>query len=189
MPSHCHVTMNSEARYKGQLFVVASLIIAITTMHYLTHRDEAYQHIFFRELYFIPIMLAGFWFGFKGGISASLLITALYMPFVLLPDGDFSARSFENLMEILLFNLVGGVLGWLRDRENRIRRSSERWTVWRPWAGRSPALPMRNYLVIDPSYDVAMYVHMAMVFSQAGLVFILVIISVFKPWNKTGITW
>jgi signal transduction histidine kinase len=109
--------MNSQTRYKGQLLVVASLIISITMMHYLTHRDEALQHIFFRELYFIPIMLAGFWFGFKGGISASLLITALYLPFVLLPAGNFSARSFGNLMEILLFNLVGGVLGWLRDRE------------------------------------------------------------------------
>jgi signal transduction histidine kinase len=109
--------MNSETRDKGQLFVVACLIISITTMHYLTHRDEAFQHIFFRELYIIPIMLAGFWFGLKGGLSASLLVTALYLPFVLLPVGDFSARSFGNLMEILLFNLVGGVLGWLRDRE------------------------------------------------------------------------
>ena len=86
-------------------------------MHYLTHQDEAFHHIFFRELYFIPIMLAGFWFGLKGGLSASLLITALYLPFVLLSGGNFSAQSFGNLMEILLFNLVGGVLGWLRDRE------------------------------------------------------------------------
>ena len=78
MPSRCRLTMNSQTRYKGQLLVVASLIISITLMHYLTHRDEAFQHIFFRELYFIPIMLAGFWFGFKGGISSSLLITALY---------------------------------------------------------------------------------------------------------------
>jgi hypothetical protein len=48
---------------------------------------------------------------------------------------------------------------------------------------------MRNYLTIDPSYDVAMYVHMAMVFSQAALVFFLVILSVFKPWGKTGMNW
>ena len=60
-----------------------------------------------------------------------------------------------------------------------------------PWLERvaETSLTMRNYLVIDPSYDVAMYVHMAMVFSQAALVFFLVILSVFKPWGKTGMNW
>jgi len=118
--------MNSGTRHKGQFLFIACLIISITLMHYLTHRDEAFQHIFFRELYFIPIILAGFWFGLKGGLSVSLLVTALYLPFVLMPTGDFSAQSFGNLMEILLFNLVGGLLGWLRDRElshqDRLRR-------------------------------------------------------------------
>lgn len=115
-PSHRRFAMNSQIR-KGQFLFIACLIISITLMHYLTHRDEALRHIFFRELYFIPIMLAGFWFGLKGGLSVSLLITVLYLPFVLMPAGEFSAQSFGNLMEILLFNLVGGLLGWLRDRE------------------------------------------------------------------------
>lgn len=117
MPLSPLTTMNRITRYTCQFLLIGGLIVSITLMHYLTHRDEAFQHIFFRELYIIPIMLAGFWFGFKGGISASLLVTALYLPFVLLQVGDFSAHTFGSLMEILLFNIVGGVLGWLRDRE------------------------------------------------------------------------
>jgi two-component system sensor histidine kinase HydH len=109
--------MNRPTRNTWQFLFIAALIISITLMHYLTHLDKAFQHIFFRELYIIPIILAGFWFGFKGGLSAALLVTALYLPFVLLPLSEFSAQTFGSLMEILLFNLVGGALGWLRDRD------------------------------------------------------------------------
>jgi hypothetical protein len=60
-----------------------------------------------------------------------------------------------------------------------------------PWLGRmaETSLRMRSYLLTDPAYDAAMQVHMAMAFGQAVLVFILVLLSVFKPWGKTGINW
>ena len=109
--------MKRTLPYTWQFLFVAGLIIAITLLHYLTHQEKAFQHVFFRELYIIPIMVAGFRFGFKGGLSASLLVTAFYLPFVLFEGGDFSAHTFGSLMEILLFNIVGGALGWLRDRE------------------------------------------------------------------------
>jgi signal transduction histidine kinase len=39
----------------------------------------------------------------------------------------FSAHYFGNIMEIILFNLMGGLLGWLKDREteqqNRLRQA------------------------------------------------------------------
>jgi len=109
--------MTRATRNTWQFLLIGALIVAITLMHYLTHQDKAFQHVVFREIYIIPILLAGFWFGFKGGLSASLLVSALYLPFVLLAGGDFSAHTFGSLMEILLFNIVGGMLGWLRDRE------------------------------------------------------------------------
>jgi K+-sensing histidine kinase KdpD len=35
----------------------------ITFLHYSTQMDRNLQHAFYRELYFLPIVLAGFWFG------------------------------------------------------------------------------------------------------------------------------
>lgn len=59
-----------------------------------------------------------------------------------------------------------------------------------PWLDRmlqsSPA-PGR-YMEIDPGYTASMQVHMAMAAVQALLVFVLVVISVFKPWGRTSAT-
>jgi len=60
-----------------------------------------------------------------------------------------------------------------------------------PWLERmaETSLKMRSYLLADPAYDAAMQIHMAMAFGQALLVFFLVLLSVFKPWGRTGINW
>ena len=63
------------------------------------------------------------------------------------------------------------------------------WVI--PWL-RSMAetsLKLRGYQLVDPTYDLSMYIHMIMAASQAVLVFIIIVFSVFKPWGKTGIKW
>lgn len=99
------------------IVLIVTLVTLITFLHYLTRIDEGLYHVFYRELYFLPIILSGFWFGLRGGLSTSLAITALYVPFVLIPLENFNVHDFGNLMQIVLFNIVGGVLGLLRDRE------------------------------------------------------------------------
>ena len=94
------------------------LVIVVTLMHYQTAPDAGIQHVIFRELYFLPIILAGFWFGLRGGLTTSLIISFLYGPLILTNTDNFSAHDIGNIMEVFLFNLVGGLLGWLKDREN-----------------------------------------------------------------------
>lgn len=97
---------------------IITLIIFVTLMHYKTAPDADIRHVFFRELYFLPIILAGFWFGLRGGLTTALIISFLYGPLILIGTDKFSAHDIGNIMEVLLFNLVGGLLGWLKDREN-----------------------------------------------------------------------
>lgn len=99
------------------------LIIAITALHYLTLREETVRHLVYRELYFLPIILLGLWFGLGGGLIASLLITVLYIPSI--PSWSSSALMEHNLgyfLEIILFNVVGPLVGWLRNREFQLSR-------------------------------------------------------------------
>ncbi|MFC1827477.1 PAS domain-containing sensor histidine kinase [Thermodesulfobacteriota bacterium] len=97
---------------------IITLVIVVTLMHYQTAPDAGIQHVIFRELYFLPIVLAGFWFGLRGGLTTSLVISFLYGPLILTGTDNFSAHDIGNIMEVFLFNLVGGLLGWLKDREN-----------------------------------------------------------------------
>jgi signal transduction histidine kinase len=97
--------------------VIGTLVFVITLLHYQTAPDAGIRHVIFRELYFLPIILAGFWFGMRGGLATSLVISLLYGPLVLTSSDKFSAHDIGNIMEIFLFNLIGGLLGWLKDRE------------------------------------------------------------------------
>jgi len=60
-----------------------------------------------------------------------------------------------------------------------------------PWIARmvETSLAMNRYMEIDPGYTAAMRIHMIMAASQAVLVFLLIIISVFKPWGRTRINF
>lgn len=90
--------------------------------------QKVYQHIFYRELYFLPLILAGFWFGLRGGLVTSLSITALYLPFTLMHWQGFSPDDFDKLLEILFFNIMALGLGFLADRskaEEKARTEAE----------------------------------------------------------------
>jgi len=97
--------------------IIGLAIILITLSHYQTAPEAGMRHVVFRELYFLPIILGGFWFGLRGGIATALVISILYGPLVIKVSGNFSAHDFGNIMEILLFGVVGGLLGWMRDRQ------------------------------------------------------------------------
>lgn len=102
-----------------RISVLALLIIGITILHYQTDLHKTYSHIFFRELYFLPIVLAAFWFGVYGGMGASLFVTILYLPFVFsLPEG-ITGHNFGDLLQIGLFNILGLIFGLLMDRQKR----------------------------------------------------------------------
>ncbi len=102
---------------KAKIALVALLVGGITFAHYFTEWNVHYYHIFYQGLYFLPIILAGFWFGLRGALGTSLSITILYLPFTIINWNHFSADDFNSVMEMVLYNVVALILGKLRDRE------------------------------------------------------------------------
>jgi signal transduction histidine kinase len=99
-----------------RIITVATLVVIISLLHYFTKVSQVYQHIFYRELYFLPLILSGFWFGLKGGLVTSMSITVLYLPFTLL-HWEGSPDDFDKLLEILIFSIVSAGLGFISDRQ------------------------------------------------------------------------
>jgi len=117
-----------EKQLKTKITAVAMMAVVISLLHYFTEMRQVYYHIFYRELYFLPLILGGLWFGLKGGLITSLSITALYLPFTLMQWQGFSPDDFDKLLEILLFNIVAIGLGFLSDRgkvEEEAKREAE----------------------------------------------------------------
>lgn len=113
--THIRERLNTRTAYK--IFAIILLVLAITLLHYLTSKDDTFIHVAYRELYFLPIILAGFWFGLRGGLSTALVITSVYVPLALANSNGFNNHDLGNLLEIILFNIIGILVGWLQDRE------------------------------------------------------------------------
>lgn len=100
-----------------KILFIAILVVAIAFLHYSTQYSRIYHHIVYRELYFLPLILGGFWFGLRGGLITSFSIVASYMPFVVLKWDSFSSDDLDKSIEIILFVVVAVLVGTLRDRE------------------------------------------------------------------------
>jgi len=96
-------------------------VVGISLLHYLTPLRLAMLHDIFQRLYYIPIILAAYWFGFRGGIGCAVLVTLCYAPHILFQWGGHLSMEMEKYLEVLLYNVVGGITGLLSQQE-RFRR-------------------------------------------------------------------
>ncbi|NVN91690.1 MAG: sensor histidine kinase [Desulfuromonadales bacterium] len=97
--------------------IIITCIIAISLLHYLTPLHLPYLHDIFQRLYYFPIILAALWFGFRGGLLCSLVVSIAYAPHILFQWGDELVVEIEKYLEIVLYNIVGAVTGLLSQRE------------------------------------------------------------------------
>lgn len=107
--------------------VIAVVIILITILHFLTPTDQIVWHEIYQRIYYVPIIAAALIFGLRGGLAASLFTTIIYSPHVYLhwQHGHFD-YSINQYAEIVIFNLVGGIMGALGDRLRKSRERAER---------------------------------------------------------------
>jgi two-component system, NtrC family, sensor histidine kinase HydH len=109
---------------KSKTILITFLILVNTLFLYSTEVRERHYLVFYLSFYFVPIILAGFWFGLRSALATSLGITLLYLPFTAMHWKGFSADDLNNMMEMILFNAVAVIVGVLRDRERAERERS-----------------------------------------------------------------
>jgi two-component system, NtrC family, sensor histidine kinase HydH len=112
-----------------RLSIIAGGILGVSVLHYFTPLSEPVLHDIYQRLYYLPIILAAFWFGMKGGIGTAIIVS---LPHVVYQWGGYAGHSGHNAMEvdkfleILIYNLVGAVTGFLSEQEKCRRDQLER---------------------------------------------------------------
>lgn len=108
--------------YKNRrLWLVVLMVVIISVLHYSTAVAMGYLHEFYKLLYYLPIILAAFYFGVRGGLIVSFSISLIYLPHVMFQwRGEFP-RNLDRFLEIILYNVVATITGWLAENEQRER--------------------------------------------------------------------
>lgn len=116
----------SAARFAGvtpqrDVLVVVLLLGTIAGLHLLSDTSPMAEamHLLFRKLYYVPIMYAGFVFGWRGGLSVAVAATLLLLPHAHTSAGVLVGQNIANVYEIAMYLVIGLLFGWLRDLEER----------------------------------------------------------------------
>ncbi|MHC1697938.1 MAG: nitrogen regulation protein NR(II) [Geobacteraceae bacterium] len=100
-----------------RIIFLVIFVAGISVLHYFTPLSLPMLHDIFQRLYYIPIIMAAFWFGLRGGVGCALIVSIAYAPHVLFQWGEHVQMELEKYLEILLYNVVGGITGLLSQRE------------------------------------------------------------------------
>ena len=117
---------NTKQTHFLRFTILAAFVVGISLFHYLTPLTLHMLHDIFQRLYYIPIILAAFWFGLRGGIACAVVVSILYAPHILFQWGGHLAMEMEKYLEIVLYNVVGGITGFLSQREEARRLELQR---------------------------------------------------------------
>jgi signal transduction histidine kinase len=103
-------------------------VVLIGVFHYATGAHHHWVHDVLRRLYYVPILLAAFSNGVRGGLLIAVVASLTYAPhaFLLMDHSMDPATTLNKVLEILLYNTIGIVAGVLADREAGRRQQAER---------------------------------------------------------------
>ena len=100
-----------------RLLILVALILAISALHYTTTTQKTHFHDIYRRLYYIPIVLGGLWFTLRGGLGTAIVVSFVYAPHILLQWGQHPGIDVAQYLEIVVYNVIGILTGFLSQRE------------------------------------------------------------------------
>ena len=104
---------------------LAAAIAAVALLHYHTPTTDIWAHPLLEHAYYIPILLAALWFGWRGGLAAATLAGMSYIPHIMMAwsfDPEYRANQY---IEIGMFFAIATLTGLLADHERAQRRKVE----------------------------------------------------------------
>jgi hypothetical protein len=107
---------------KKHILYLTALVVGISVGHYSITPHHAIVHNILQRLYYIPIIWAAYKFGKKGGALVSIISALLYMPHIIISWQMHPVYQVNQIMEIILFIVIGYSAGILFDQKVNTQR-------------------------------------------------------------------
>jgi signal transduction histidine kinase len=100
-------------------------VLLITYFHHATTYHDQPLHSIYAELHYIPLLLAGLVFGFRGALFTSFMVTLLYGGYIVTDWHGASLWLVDNSIHIIFPVLFALLVGFLMDLKNARGRQLE----------------------------------------------------------------
>ena len=105
------------------IIVISFFTIVFHYMYGMSHASVL--EAFHRRLCYIPIVLAGLWFGIGGGIATAAGISLAVFPFIYMQRSMGHDFVSGELVEVLFYWVIGVLTGTLSDAQRRERKKND----------------------------------------------------------------
>jgi two-component system sensor histidine kinase HydH len=106
--------------------LIILLILVTTILHYRTGTEHRYLHELYQRFYYIPILLAAYWYGPLPGVLAALSVSILYVYHIERDWTKLPVYAFNQYAEIVMYHVVAVVIGFLSLKDRRQREGLEK---------------------------------------------------------------
>ena len=106
--------------------VIAVLLISLAGLNVFIPATRVSAHNILHHLNFLPLMIAGMLFGWRGAAGASGLAAAVNLPIIARHWVEWPVDAKDQVIELIIFSFAGLIAGYLADRELAHRQSLEK---------------------------------------------------------------
>lgn len=100
---------------RWKIVLIATLVVLATVLHYGIDVQAGAVHDVLLRSYYLPIVLAGLWFGARGGLITAAVVSLVFFPHAM--HGWHAPYSFVfRLIEILMYHVIGALTGVMSSR-------------------------------------------------------------------------
>ena len=101
------------------------MVVGFAGLKFIIPVADVSAHNVLHHLNFLPLMVAGMLFGWRGAIYTSLFAFAVNAPLIIHHWVEWPLDAKDQVLELTIFSAAGLVAGYLSDRERAQRRNLE----------------------------------------------------------------
>lgn len=102
---------------------VVLIVAAIAAFQHFTPVDRTHWHYVYPRVYYIPIVTAALYDGWRGGLMIALLSGAAFFPQLMYSGDLYTERLVHRYLELISFCTLALLAGIYTDRERRQKRN------------------------------------------------------------------
>lgn len=118
-------TVRAPSKNWRRAAVLVAAIACVALLHYGTPTSHVWIHPLLQRAYYIPVLLAALWFGWRGGLAAAALAAVSYIPHIVMAWRSQPEYTAAQYVEIGMFFVIAALTGTLADHERTQRRKVE----------------------------------------------------------------
>jgi two-component system sensor histidine kinase HydH len=106
--------------------IVVVLVLVITILHFETPIEHPILHQVYQRSYYIPAVLAGYWFEIVGGLATAFVLAILFVVHILRDWSHHPESAIQQYAEIPMYFVIAVLVGYLSGLQRKTRESLEK---------------------------------------------------------------